>query len=262
MQMSLWSVMPIPAAFTPAAWISSWITWLYRKSSTPPPPCASGAAKPRNPAAPAARNTSRSMIPSRSNSSFRGTISLSRNCRNEVRKSSCSSSKMLRCTPCSLRPLVHSGYYGRMLDDIVVLDLSWGVAGPMAGMLLADRGARVTRILPPGGDPYESSGSRVWGRGKHERTLDLKADADRAEFLALADAADVVIESWSPGTAARLGVDHTTLLARNPRLVHCSITGYGDTKDADRPGIDALVAARTGQLFESRGTVGTTIARI
>src|SRR5438445_13297746 len=148
-----------------------------------------------------------------------------------------------------------------MLDDITVLDLSWGVAGPMAGMVLADQGAHVTRIEPPGGDPFESfSGTLVWRRGKQRLTLDLKAEADHERFLALVDDADVVIESFGPGVAARLGVDHETLLARNPRLVHCSITGYGEVgRDADRPAYDALVAARTGQLFEGRGVEETTI---
>jgi crotonobetainyl-CoA:carnitine CoA-transferase CaiB-like acyl-CoA transferase len=150
-----------------------------------------------------------------------------------------------------------------IVAGIDVLDLSWGVAGPMTGMLLADHGARVTRIEPPTGDPFAAlSGSRVWLRGKRRATLDLRAAADRDVFLALASRADVVIESFGPGVAARLGIDHATLLAANPRLVHCSITGYGETgKHAHRPAYDALVAARTGQHYESRGAVGTTIGR-
>ena len=151
-----------------------------------------------------------------------------------------------------------------ILDGLDVLDLSWGIAGPMTGMLLADHGARVTRIEPPHGDPFgELSGTRVWLRGKRRATLDLRDTDDRAVFLALARRADVVIESFAPGVAATLGIDHATLLAANPRLVHCSITGYGETgKHADRPAYDALVAARTGQQFESRGAVGTTIGRL
>src|SRR5437879_174525 len=94
-----------------------------------------------------------------------------------------------------------------VLEGIEVLDLSWGVSGPMAGMLLADHGARVTRIEPPGGDPFESSGSRVWSRGKRRAVLDLKDPTDRDRLLALARTADVLIESWAPGTAAALGVD-------------------------------------------------------
>jgi crotonobetainyl-CoA:carnitine CoA-transferase CaiB-like acyl-CoA transferase len=151
-----------------------------------------------------------------------------------------------------------------VLDGIEVLDLTWGIAGPMTGMLLADQGARVTRIEPPGGDPFEGlSGNKVWHRGKRRATLDLRDADDKARFLKLAATADVVIESWAPGTAKKLGVDHETLLAANPRLVHCSITGYGETgAHADRPAFDALVAARTGQQWESRGTIGGTIGRL
>src|SRR5450432_3537437 len=105
-----------------------------------------------------------------------------------------------------------------ILADLDVLDLSWGIAGPMIGMLLADQGARVTRIEPPGGDPFgELAGSRVWLRGKRRATLDLKSDGDRDVFLELARRADVVIESFGPGVARALGVDHETLLAANPR---------------------------------------------
>ena len=151
-----------------------------------------------------------------------------------------------------------------ILEGLKVLDLSWGIAGPMTGMLLADHGAEVTRIEPPQGDPFaELSGTRVWLRGKRRATLDLTEPTDRDVFVALARTADVVIESFAPGVATKLGIDHETLLAANPRLVHCSITGYGETgQHADRPAYDALVAARTGQQFESRGTVGTTIGRV
>jgi crotonobetainyl-CoA:carnitine CoA-transferase CaiB-like acyl-CoA transferase len=151
-----------------------------------------------------------------------------------------------------------------ILRDIEVLDLSWGIPGPMTGMLLADHGAHVTRIERPQGDPLgELSGSSVWLRGKRRASLDLREESDREVFLALARRADVVIESFGPGVAAKLGIDHGTLLAANPRLVYCSITGYGEEgRHADRPAIDALVAARTGQQFESRGIVGTTVGRL
>ncbi len=148
-----------------------------------------------------------------------------------------------------------------VLSGIQVLDLSWGVSGPITGMLLADHGARVTRIEPPGGDPWRRlSGYRVWNRGKRNAVLDLKDETDRARFLALARVADVVIESYSPGTTRRLGIDYATLREINQRLIYCSITGYGpDGPDAARPGIDALVAARTGQQWEVRGVPGGTI---
>jgi crotonobetainyl-CoA:carnitine CoA-transferase CaiB-like acyl-CoA transferase len=151
-----------------------------------------------------------------------------------------------------------------VLDGLEVLDLSWGLSGPVAAMLLADHGARVTKIEPPGGDPFRPfSGSRVWTRGKRSAFLDLTDDQDRRRFQALARRADVVVESFAPGVAAKLGTDHDTLLAANPRLIHCSITGYGHTgRHSDRPAIDALVAARTGHQWESRGVLGGTIARL
>lgn len=142
-----------------------------------------------------------------------------------------------------------------VLADIKVLDLSWGVAGPMTAMLMADHGADVTKIEPPGGDPYrDQMGYRVWQRGKKRAELDLKKSEDRETFLALVDQADVLVESFAPGVTKRLGIDYDSLTARNPRLIYCSITGYGrDTEHSDRPAYDALVMARTGMLWEQRG---------
>ncbi len=145
-----------------------------------------------------------------------------------------------------------------------MLDLSWGVAGPIVSMMMADNGARVTKVEPPGGDPLRAiSGTRVWNRGKRSAVLDL-TDADTLDlFLNLAGRADVLIESFAPGTTARLGIDYPALSARNPRLVYCSITGYGSTgRDANRPGYDALVAARTGAQWESRGVLGGMTAKL
>ena len=86
-----------------------------------------------------------------------------------------------------------------VLADLKVLDLSWGIAGPMAGMLLADHGAQVTKIEPPGGDPFRTlTGAGCWHRGKRSAVLDLPAERD--VLLALVDDADVVLESFSPGT--------------------------------------------------------------
>ena len=115
-----------------------------------------------------------------------------------------------------------------VLAGVRVLDLSWGIAGPMTAMLLGDHGADVTKIEPPGGDPFRAQlGYRVWQRGKRSAVLDLKNAGDRNAFLALARHADVLLESFAPGTTARLGIDYETLAASNPRLVYCSITGYG-----------------------------------
>ncbi|MEM9704776.1 MAG: CoA transferase [Pseudomonadota bacterium] len=142
-----------------------------------------------------------------------------------------------------------------VLSKLKVLDLSWGVAGPMTGMLLGDHGADVTRIERPDGDPFpEMLGYKVWHRGKKNAVFDLKDDAEKALFLKLAAEADILIESFSPGVTAKLGIDFETLSALNPRLIYCSITAYGEgVEDQDRPGYDALVAARSGLQYEQRG---------
>jgi crotonobetainyl-CoA:carnitine CoA-transferase CaiB-like acyl-CoA transferase len=142
-----------------------------------------------------------------------------------------------------------------VLRDLKVLDLSWGIAGPMTAMLLADHGAEVTKIEPPGGDPFRAQlGYRVWQRGKKSALLDLKEPADRSTFLALAAHADVLVESFAPGTTTRLGIDYAALSRTNPRLIYLSITAYGrNNSHSARPGYDALVAARSGLLWEQRG---------
>lgn len=130
-----------------------------------------------------------------------------------------------------------------VLENLRVLDVSWGIAGPMTAMLLGDQGADVTKIEPPGGDPFRSQlGYKVWQRGKRSAVLDLKNADDKAVFLDLARHADVLIESYRPGVTERLGIDFDTLHAINPRLIYCSITAYGrDNKHSQRPGFDALV---------------------
>ena len=142
-----------------------------------------------------------------------------------------------------------------VLDGLRVLDLTWGIAGPMAAMLLGDNGADVIKIEPPGGDPYRGQlGYAVWQRGKRSAEFDLKAAADREAFLALVKTADILVESYAPGVTDRLGIGYEALQALNPRLIYCSITGYGrDNEHSSRPAYDALVAARTGLHWEQRG---------
>lgn len=148
-----------------------------------------------------------------------------------------------------------------VLDGVRVLDLSWGIAGPVAGMLLADHGADVVKVEPPGGDPFRGTpGYDVWLRGRRAVELDLRDDADRARLFTLVDGADVLLESFAPGTLERLGLPADELVARNPRLIHCSITGYGNHPGhRDRPGIEGLVAARTGLWDAQRGETGGAI---
>lgn len=145
-----------------------------------------------------------------------------------------------------------------VFNGLKVLDLSWGIAGPIATMLLADHGAQVTRIERPQTDPFSSHpGYRVWHRGKRSAVLDLKDAADHEAFVRLAAGADILVESFSPGVMDRLGLGYDALSAINSRLIYVSITGYGkDTRDADRPGYDSLVMARTGLQFDQAGRVG------
>jgi crotonobetainyl-CoA:carnitine CoA-transferase CaiB-like acyl-CoA transferase len=142
-----------------------------------------------------------------------------------------------------------------------VLDLSWGMAGPMTTMFLADNGADVIRIEPPLGDPFaQQTGYRVWNRGKRSALLDLRSSEGRQHFDALVRASDVVVDSFSLGTTERLGIDHDALSSLNPAIITCSITGYGDhPAHRDRPGYDGLIAARTGLLFDQKGRRGTAM---
>jgi crotonobetainyl-CoA:carnitine CoA-transferase CaiB-like acyl-CoA transferase len=132
-------------------------------------------------------------------------------------------------------------------------------------MLLCDNGAAVTRIEPPGGDPFRKllSGYRAWNRGKRSAIMNLKEPQERARLIALATEADVFLDSFSPGVTERLGIDYATLGALNPRLIYCSITGYGALRaHRDRPAYDALVAARLGLQWEQRSWPGGPIDHI
>ena len=124
-----------------------------------------------------------------------------------------------------------------VFEGLRVLDLSSGIAGPMAAMLLADNGARVTRIeTSEHGESRSDSGSRVWDRGKRSARIDLSSESGREAVRALASTADIVIESFSPGTTTELRIDHATVAAGNRGVITCSITGYGGlTEHRDRP---------------------------
>ena len=141
------------------------------------------------------------------------------------------------------------------LDGVRIVDLSFGIAGPLATMTLCDQGAEVIKVEPPGGDPHRSYGGyTVWNRGKKSVVLDLKDAAAKDRFLELLRTADALVESFSPGVMARLGLDYDSVKGDNPELVYCSITGYGrNNRSEGRPGIDGLVQARSGQQYEQAG---------
>jgi crotonobetainyl-CoA:carnitine CoA-transferase CaiB-like acyl-CoA transferase len=145
------------------------------------------------------------------------------------------------------------------LTGLRVLELTWGISGPMVGMMLADQGAVVTRIEPPEDVFAQAPGYRVWNRGKRSAVLDLKAPDGRRTLLDLAAQADVVLDSYRPGVMERLGLGHEALAARNPRIITCSITAYGEGNEhSERPGLEALAAARTGSQWAQRGGIMST----
>src|SRR5690349_6572514 len=141
------------------------------------------------------------------------------------------------------------------LDGVRILDLSWGIAGALGTLLLAEQGADVIKVEPPGGDPFRDySGYAVWNRSRRSVTVDLKSPDGRDAFVRLADTADVLVETFRPGVMDRLGVGFDALHARNPRLVYTSCPAYPEGhRLASRPGYDALVQASSGQQWEQPG---------
>ena len=146
------------------------------------------------------------------------------------------------------------------LRGLRVADLSRVLAGPYCTLLLADLGADVVKVERPGtGDETRSWGPPFLGgeaayylavnRGKRSIAVDLGADAGRALVQELCAGADVVVENFRPGGAARLGLGYEELRARNPGLVYCSITGFGSRRSpADRPGYDFVIQAESGLM--------------
>ncbi len=132
------------------------------------------------------------------------------------------------------------------LQGIRVIDFGQYIAGPLAGMLLADQGADVIKIDPPGGPHWQTPANATWNRGKRSILLNLKQAEDLATATALIDSADVVVENFRPGTMARLGLDPQAMTDANPRLVYCSIPGFAH--DDPRSGLRAyegIVGAAT-----------------
>jgi crotonobetainyl-CoA:carnitine CoA-transferase CaiB-like acyl-CoA transferase len=159
------------------------------------------------------------------------------------------------------------------LSGIRILDVSQVMAGPFCCMLLADMGADVIKVEPPGtGDSTrQSMGFRMKGsdspgflalnRNKRSITLDLKTEADREVLYALVKTADVLVENARPGVATRLGMDYETLRAINPRLVYASISGFGQTGPwSQRPGFDLIAQAVSG-ILSSNGFEGMEPAK-
>ena len=141
------------------------------------------------------------------------------------------------------------------LDGVRILDLSWGIAGPLGVLLLAEQGADVIKVEPPGGDPFRAyDGYRVWNRSRRSFTVDLKSDDGKDIFSRLLATADVLVESFRPGVMDRLGFGYERAHTLNERLVYLSCPAYPEGhRLADRPGYDALVQASSGQMWEQPG---------
>jgi formyl-CoA transferase/CoA:oxalate CoA-transferase len=146
------------------------------------------------------------------------------------------------------------------LDGIAVLDLTRVLSGPYCTMLLADMGARVIKVEQPGkgddtrhwGPPFLEGESAYFlsiNRNKESLTLDFKKPDGRAILDRLLGTCDIVIENFRPGTVAKLGLDYASLAPAHPRLVYCSISGFGQTGPRrSEPGYDAVMQAEGGLM--------------
>lgn len=146
------------------------------------------------------------------------------------------------------------------LNQIRVVEQGTFITGPCAGMMLADLGADVIKIESAGnGDPYRSFKTgfysahfQAYNRNKRAIGLDLKSETDREIFYRLITQADVYIQNFRPGAAARIGADYETLSRINPKLIYCSISGFGpDGPYSQRPVYDSVAQAVSGFLSVS-----------
>ncbi len=145
------------------------------------------------------------------------------------------------------------------LQGIRVLDLSRVLAGPYCTMVLGDLGAEVIKVEPPEGDetrgwgpPFAGGESAYYlcvNRNKRDMVINLKTDEGKTILRELALQSDVLVENFRPGTLEKFGLDFATLHALNPKLIYCSITGFGQTGSMkDKPGYDFMIQASGGLM--------------
>jgi crotonobetainyl-CoA:carnitine CoA-transferase CaiB-like acyl-CoA transferase len=143
-----------------------------------------------------------------------------------------------------------------VLKGVKIVEQGTFITGPCAGIMLADLGADVIKVESPDGDPYRayqggnySPHFQAYNRNKRSLALDMKQAGDRAIFDTLIAEADVFIQNFRPGTADRLGAGAKRLQELNPKLVYCSISGFGsDGPYVDRPSYDSVAQALSGFL--------------
>ncbi|MEM7749908.1 MAG: CoA transferase, partial [Pseudomonadota bacterium] len=144
----------------------------------------------------------------------------------------------------------------RAFSEYRVLDFSTTIAGPHCSRLLADLGADVIKVEAPGGEmmrmrpPLRNGASAMYGQlnaGKKSLVLDLKSAAGAAAIKKLIENTDVVVENFRPGVMKRFGLDYAALSEINPKLIYCSISGYGQNgPSADQPAYAPVVHATSG----------------
>lgn len=149
-----------------------------------------------------------------------------------------------------------------ILEGIRVVDFTSAMAGPQCSMLLADFGAEVVKVEPPGGELSRKWGKNRFGpndefsglfvalnRNKASVEIDLKSDKGRGTVRSLLESADVVLEGFTPGVADRLGIGYVEVAVYNPQVVYCSISGFGQNGPLrERPGMDMLMQAYAGHM--------------
>ena len=141
------------------------------------------------------------------------------------------------------------------LDGIRVIDFGQYIAGPLASMLLADQGADVIKVDPPGGPRWKTPANATWNRGKRSIVLDLKREAGLATAQALIQTADVVVENFRPGVMDRLGLGPADMTRANPRLVYCSLPGFAsDDPRAGVPAYEGVVGAAAATYLVESGS--------
>lgn len=152
----------------------------------------------------------------------------------------------------------------RALEGVTVLDLTHMLSGPYATMLMADLGARTIKIEPPGrgegtrrlletSAEYARDGMGAYfltlARNKESVAIDLKREEGLALFHRLVERADVVVSNFGAGVTRRLGIDHANLAARNPRIITCAVSGFGETgPNPDRPAFDLVAQGMGGGM--------------
>ena len=159
------------------------------------------------------------------------------------------------------------------LEGLKVIDLSRVLGGPYCGQMLADHGAEVVKVEPPSGDetrhlgpPFDSNGDAAYfsalNRGKRAITVDLSKPEGRTVLEALLQDADVLVENYLPGTLERWNLGYDVLQARHPRLIYCSVSGFGaDGPLGGLPGYDAVLQAMCG-LMSVNGTQDSGPTRV